>query len=200
MPVIDITHGGDRRAPGREFRISLAMRTGNRQHAPGHALKPRRRHVFDGNQHGAPLKLLALVGHKARPILRSGHQRVQLSKHLTAIADPQSKGVAAKEALKRLPQRLIKQNGFGPTAATAQNISIGKTTTGHQRRKIIQQGRRAEQIAHMHINRSEAGSLESRSHLDLSIHALLPQDRYAGSCGVYEGSGDICINLKGQRC
>ena len=109
--VVHKAHGRDglrRVTPVRKVGKTLAMRHSNGQARTGQALEEQRGR-FQHLDHGqARLKTLALVGGKPRPGLGTGNDVGQFGKHLAAVANTQTKCVAAaKKGLELRSQRRI---------------------------------------------------------------------------------------------
>src|SRR5690554_2386408 len=112
----------------------------------------------------------------ARHNLRQGRQ------HLTAVTNPQGQGIhPLEEANELIPCPAVEQDGLGPALTRSQHVPIGETTTSGNELKLIQGHATFDDIAHVNIDRSEAGPIKGRRHLNLAVNTLLPQDRGLGT-------------------
>ena len=71
------------------------------------------------------------------------------------------------------------QDGAGPTGPSAQDVAIREPAADRQHLEICQGLSTAKQVGHMDIDRRKPCPVKRRSHLNLTINALLPQDRNA---------------------
>ncbi len=134
----------------------------------------------------ARFELLGAVAHEMRPVLRAGDQRAQIAHHLAAVADPEREGIAAPEERFELVARArVEQDGLGPALARAQHIAVGEAAAGREALEVLQAHAPGDDVAHVHVDRLEAGAVERRGHLDLAVDTLLAQDR--DTAGVHRG-------------
>src|SRR5690554_7023756 len=184
-PVVDITHGNQLVLGERlcaitrgELYPTFTMGHGNRHTGTGHAIQECRRRLGHFHHHQASFKLLRLVAHKARPAITARNQLMQVGEHLTAVTHTQCQGVLAiEEHSKLIPNAVIEQDGLCPAFTGTQNVTVGEPTTRHQALEVIQSDATGQQVTHVHVYRFETGTVKGRSHFNLAVYALLPQDR-----------------------
>ena len=181
-----------------ELGMTFTMGDGDRQTRAGHALEEDRGRFLDLH-HGHPrLELLGAVTHEVRPELGTGDQFVQVAHHLAAVAHTQGKTVLAlEEGLEAITGAAVEQNRLGPTLASAEHVTVGEAATGHQSLELLQADAAAEDIAHMHVDGSEAGTVEGRSHFHLTIDALLAQDGDLWTDALADiGGADVLVDVE----
>ena len=160
-----------------EFRITLAVRDGNRDPASFHALEEQRRRRPDLDHGEAGFELFRPIAHKMRPVRAAGDDLVQVAHHLAAIADAERETVGAREErFELVAGASIEQDGFRPALAGAEHVSVREAAAGSNACEIAQRRPAADDVAHVHVERGESRALECGGHLDLSVDALLAQD------------------------
>ena len=121
-----------------------------------------------------------------RPVTRTRNQVAQVAHHLAAIADTEREGVAALEECTELVARPgIEQNRLGPALACPEHVAIREPAAGRDATECRQLAPALDHIAHVNIDGVEAGAVERRRYFEVSVHALLPQNRDA-----WPGAGD----------
>ena len=72
-------------------------------------------------------------------MLGTGYQRLELGKHLAAIANPQGQGIRPRKKLaKHVRELRMIQDGAGPAGPSAQNIAIREPSADSQHLEIRQ--------------------------------------------------------------
>jgi hypothetical protein len=118
-----------------------------------------------------------------RPVFGAGDQFMQIGEHLTAVADAQPEAVVAgKKGGELITRTGIEQYRFGPAFAGAEHVTVRKTAAGRQPVEGSKGNAAADNIAHMHIDRSKTGALERCRHFDLTVDTLFAQNRDPGAC------------------
>ena len=182
------------------FHPALTVGDNDRHHRTGHATEEqgaRRQHL----DHRDPrLELLGGIAHEMRPVLRAGDDVVQIGHHLAAVADAETEAVAPLEEGRELIARAtVVEYGLGPALAGAQHIAVGESATGRHALEVRQLDTAGQDVAHVHIDGFETGPVEGRRHLNLTIDALLAQDRDPWTLAAGdEGSGDILVRVVSQ--
>src|SRR5690606_36537371 len=104
-----------------------------------------------------------------------------------------------EELGKLIAHFVIEQNGFGPTFACSQYVTVREAATRHDTFKAVQRNSTREQITHMHIDSAETSTVESRGHLNLTVNPLFTQDSNRGThTTINEGRGNIFLRIVGQ--
>ncbi len=105
-----------------------------------------------------------------------------------------------EEALQLAPGPGVEEDRLGPALAGAQHVAVGEAAAGGQAAEAVERGAPLEQVAHVHVDRLEAGAVEGGGHLDLPVHALLAQDGHPrpGAAG-HEGRGQVLVRVEGER-
>ena len=115
-------------------------------------------------------------------MFRAGNNLVQAAHHLATVAHAQCKGVfAIKESGKLVAGTRVEQDGFCPALARAQHVAVGEAAAGRHALEISQADAPGDNIAHVHVDGIETGTVKRRGHLDLAVDALLAQDRHSGA-------------------
>ena len=184
---------------GQEFGLSLAVRDRDRDQRALHAAQQDRGARFHAHQRHPCLVLLRGVAHEARPVRAARDDVAQAGHHLAAVADTEREGVAAREeALELRARALVEQHRLRPAAAGAQHVAVGEATAGRDAADRCQVERAREHVAHVHVDRLEAGAVEGRGHLVLPVDALLAQHRHARArAGGYERRLDAPARVNG---
>ena len=82
----------------------------------------------------------------------------------------------AKKAGEQLARARVQQDRLGPALAGAEHVAVGEAAAGGQAAHVAQVGPPLEDVAHVHVDRLEAGPQEGGRHLDLPVDPLLAQD------------------------
>ena len=136
---------------------------------------------------------------KCGQCVAAGNELVQVAHHLAAVADAQRESVAAREESRKLVARPgVEQDRFGPAFAGAQHVAIGKSAARGKALEVRQRHAAGDDVAHVHVERVEAGAIERRRHFDLAVDALLAQDRDARPRAVNKRRGDVRRRIKCQ--
>src|SRR5688572_29963403 len=152
------------------------MRHGNRKERTRHAIEQYRRRAHHFHQVESRFKLLATIAHKPRPMLRARDEALHRGEHLTTVAHTQRETIRPlKETLKLRARGLMEQNGLGPPFARTQHVSIGEPAARDEPLELLQRGSPGKQVRHVNVVRLKAYLLEHRSHLGVTVHALLTQ-------------------------
>ena len=113
-----------------------------------------------------------------RPVRRSRDQLGEIAHHLAAVANAECERVATREKRREfVAGPRIEQNRLGPAFTGAQYIAIGKTSAGDDTAEIGERPAAGEDIGHVNVDSGETRAIERRGHLDLTVDALLAQDR-----------------------
>ena len=125
---------------------------------------------------------------------------MQIAHHLTAVAHAQRKSIAAPEkGLEFLARPRVEEDGLGPALACAQDIAVRESAAGGKAPESRKPGPALDDVAHMHVSRLKACAIEGRGHLDLSVHALLAQDRDCRPCATAdERRGHVVVRIKAE--
>ena len=182
-----------------ELGTPFAMRDGDRQARAFHAIEEQRGALLDFDHRDTGLELLGLVAHEARPGLGTRDQLLELGEHLATVADAQREAVVTvEEALELFTRTRIEQHRLGPATASAQHVTVGEAATGDQAPHGVQIDTPFEDVAHVDIDGLETGTVEACRHLELTIDALLAQDRHARTCtGVQVRRRDVLVDVEG---
>ena len=119
---------------------------------------------------------------------------------MAAVTHAEGEGVLAlKEITKLPPGSVIKQDTLCPALPCSEDVSVRETAARHQTVDILQALPTRHDVAHMHVDRSEARTIKGRRHLHLAVHTLLSQNRDARAYA--RGNvrrGNILVAIKGQ--
>ena len=153
---------------------------------------------LDGDKAG--LEATAGVLDKARLLLvgdpRPGDPAEQGQK-LATVADTQAEGVGPSvEVLELPPESVVETDDTGPPLGRVQNIGIAETTHRHHPAESIQLDPTAQQIGHDDVPGLEAGGVEGRGHLPVTVAALLAQD---GDRDLVAALEDVRVRLAGGQ-
>src|SRR5690606_389427 len=175
-----------------ELGPALAVRDHHRDTRTGHAAQEQRRRFDHLQQPQARLELLAAVAQEGGPVPGAGDYRLELAEHLAAVADTQAEAVVTGEERRELlAQPRALQDAGGPAAARAKHVAIAEATAGSQALEAVEGDAAGDQVAHVHVERLEAGAVERGGHLDLAVDALLAQDRDLRTRAAdVDGTGD----------
>ena len=175
------------------------MRDRDGQKRAGHSRQEHRRALLHADEGEAGFELLAAVAHKARPVLGTRNDFLQIGNHLAAIADSQGEGVfAGKESFEFGPCACAVKNRLGPTFASAQHVTVGKTAAGRDAAEGSKFDATGKDVAHVHVDGLEACRMKGGGHFDLAVHALFAQDGHARPrTPRNEGGGDIDLGIEG---
>ncbi len=129
----------------------------------------------------------------------AGDQLLEVGEHLTAVAHAQGEAVVAFEKGGELFARpRIEQDGLGPALAGAEHVAIAEAATGDQSMEIVEAHTPGQEVRHVHIHRLEAGLVEGRGHLHLTVHPLLAQDGHPRPGTLDPGCGDVVLGVEGE--
>ena len=121
-------------------------------------------------------ELFRAIALKAGPVLGPGDEFAQMREHLATVTHAEGKAFWVMEKVaKARAQGLVEEDRFRPSAARPEHITVGKPATGNESIKLLKRSSAFHQIAHMHIDGIEPGSVESGSHFDLPVHTLIAQ-------------------------
>ena len=82
----------------------------------------------------------------------------------------------AKKRANSLARARAEEDRLGPALAGAQHVAVGEAAAGGEAAEARELDAAGEDVAHVHVDRLEAGAVERRRHLDLTVDALLAQD------------------------
>ena len=106
-----------------------------------------------------------------------GNDLAQIAHHLAAVAHAQREHVAAaEEGLELVARARVEQDGLGPALARAEHVAVGEAAAGGDALEVCERHASGDDVAHVHVDRVEAGAIERRRHFDLAVDALLAQD------------------------
>ncbi len=185
---------------GCRFGATFTVCHRHRQTRTLHAGKEQRRTLLDQHQAQTAFKLLGGVADKAREMFCTGDHVFQLRHHLATVADTEREGfIAGKERRKFVTRTLVEQHVLGPATAGTEHVAIRETAAGHDTGKIFQGHTAGENVAHVHVEAAEAGTHERCRHFQLTVDALLTQDRHFRLQTFGDiGRGDIVGDVKRQ--
>ena len=83
----------------------------------------------------------------------------------------------AKNAANASRSALRSRIDGGPAAAGAEHVAVAEAAAGGEALEVVERDAAGDQVAHVHVERLEAGAVERGRHLDLAVDALLAQDR-----------------------
>ncbi len=83
----------------------------------------------------------------------------------------------AKYSLKSSRSARVEQDRLRPPFAGAEHVAVREAAAHDQAAEVVETQASLEQIGHVHVVRDEAGAMECRRHLDVTVDALLAQDR-----------------------
>ena len=89
--------------------------------------------------------------------------------------------------------RALKQDRLGPALARAEHVAVGEAAAGGEALEAVERHAPGDDVAHVHVDRLEAGAVERRRHLDLAVDALLAQDGDARPRPRDERRGDVLV-------
>ena len=122
------------------------------------------------------LELLRPIPHEARPMVGSRDQLFEVREHLAAVADPEAERVAPREeTFERLAGAAVEQDRFCPAFAGSEHVAVGKSAARRDAPEIGELRPTLEEVAHVDVYGLEPGAMERGGHLDVTVHALLPQ-------------------------
>ena len=163
----------------RKLRVAFAVRHGDGDDRALHALEEQAGTFLELHRDGAALVALGLVLHEAGPEVGTGDDGLQIAHHLAAVADAEAKGVLpGEEGLELSPGAFVEEGAFGPALAGAEHIAVAEPAAGREAAEIPQRHAAAEDVGHVNIDGLEPGAGERRGHLDLTVDALLSQNRH----------------------
>jgi hypothetical protein len=87
-----------------------------------------------------------------------------------------------------------------PAEAGAEHVAVGEAAAGDQALEILEADAAGQNVAHMHVDRSEAGAVEGGGHFVMAVDALLAQDgdaRPAADC-LQIDLGEIFLRIESQ--
>ena len=120
--------------------------------------------------------------------------------HLAAVADAEREAVGAGEEGGELVARpRVEEDRPRPALAAAEHVPVREAAAGHEAREVGERDAARDQVAHVHVDRVEAGAVEGRRHLDVAVDALLAQDREPrpGAAGD-EGARHVLGRVEGE--
>ncbi len=110
--------------------------------------------------------------------------RRQLRKHLATVTNAQTKAVTAgKKRLKLSQQLVVEQDASGPSNARTERVAVTEATAGHQTVEVCQISAAGLQVTHMDVDGFKSAQVNTGSHFDVRVHALLSEHSHAGSRG-----------------
>src|SRR4029079_11847133 len=134
-----------------ELGAPFAMRHGNRQQGPVHALEEDGRRAGELDQREAALELLAAIAHEAWPARRARHDLLERREHLATVAHTQRERVVAlEESLELVARTGVIQDGLRPALAGAQHVAVGEAAAGHEAAELIESYAPGQHVAHVH--------------------------------------------------
>ena len=188
-----------------EQRLTFAMGDGDRQGRSGHAGEQNRRALLDLDHRHAGLELFGAVAHETRPALGAGDQFLELREHLAAVADAEAEGVFTfEEGRELIASATVEERRLGPAAAGTEHVAVGEAAAADQAFHVVEGDTTGEDVAHVHVNRLEAGMVEGRRHFHMAIDALLAQDSHArahtglDSAFLNQRRSDVVVDIEGR--
>src|SRR5450830_827633 len=157
-----------------ELGMAFTVSDGDWHTRAGHALQEDRVGLLHHGDTG--FELFGTVTHEVRPELAARDQFVEVGHHLATVAHTQGEAVVAlEEALERIASTAVEQGRLGPAFTGTQHVAVGETAAGHQAFELIEVDATGEDVAHVYVDRIEAGTVECGRHFHLAVDALLTQ-------------------------
>ena len=123
---------------------------------------------------------------------------MQVGEHLTAVTYAQCEGVITlEEGFELTTSLFVKQNRFRPTFTGTQYVAVREAAARHKTTEAFKRYAARQDVAHVYVNSGETSAVEGRSHFDLTVNALLTQNRYQRTL-VAQIRCNIFINIEGQ--
>src|SRR5690606_1944698 len=118
--------------------------------------------------------------------------RARTAYHALSLHDALPIFGALEKAGELLAQLSIEKDRLRPSLARAEHIAVREPAARDEAAKIGETSATRDEIGHVDVVRFEARAVERRRHLDLTVHALLAQDRHFGSRALgNEGRCDV---------
>ena len=109
--------------------------------------------------------------------LATGVKQFEVGHHLATVAHTQGEAVVTlEEALERITRTAVEQGRLGPAFTGTQHVTVGETTAGDEAFERVEVNATGEDVAHVHVDCIETGTVKGRGHFDLTVDALLSQD------------------------
>jgi hypothetical protein len=145
-------------------------------------------------------ELLGTVAHEVRPELAARDQLVQVGHHLATVAHAEGEAVVTlEEALEGIAGTAVEQGRLGPAFTGTQYVAVGEAAAGHQALELVQVDTAGENVAHVHVDRVETGTVERRRHFHLTVDALLTQDGNLWANAFLDvRRGDVLVDVVAQ--
>src|SRR5471032_220264 len=205
--VIDEAHGHAAGQVGFEqgffaFELGMAFAVGDGDwHArTGHALQEDRVGLLNLHHGHTGFELLGTVTHKVRPELAARDQFAEVGHHLATVAHTQGEAVVTlEEALERITRTAVEQGRLGPAFTGTQHVAVGETAAGDEAFERVEVNATREDVAHVHVDRIEAGAVERSRHFHLAVDALLTQYRNLWANAFFDvRRGDVLVDVEAE--
>ena len=176
------------------------MRDGDRHAAAGHALEEDRGRIEHFKRAEARLELLGRVALELRPILRPRDEVLELREHLAAVAHAEREGVlAVEERLEHGLQPAVEEDGARPARTRAEDVAVAEAAARDEALEVGEVHAAREKVRHVDVHALEPRERERRAHLDVSVDALLAQDRDARLRLAARGGPGLRVGIVGER-
>eukprot|EP00754_Rhynchopus_humris_P034199 Rhum_TRINITY_DN15543_c0_g1::Rhum_TRINITY_DN15543_c0_g1_i1::g.161066::m.161066 len=168
-----------------ELGTALAVRHDDGDGGALHALEEDRLAALLHLRHAhTRLVLRALVVRELRPLRRARHKVPQGAEHLATVAHTQGERVlAVEEGLELLGSHLVALDRAGPTPAGTERVAVRESTAARDTAELAQAHGARQHVAHVNVVHVESSAAERPRHLNVAVHALLPQDRHVRRVG-----------------
>jgi hypothetical protein len=161
-----------------ELGAAFAVRVRDRDARAGHASEEQRRRLLQLDEHDARLELLRAIAHEPRPMPRARDDVREIRERLTAVAHTEEERVRARGQLREHVLRAcVVAERRRPAAARAEDIAEREPATRDGAAAVGEIDATFDEVGHVDVDRVEAGARERGGHLDLTVDALLAQDR-----------------------